>query len=80
MTCKGILKSLSGYLDGEIAKNVCREIEEHLRGCERCRMYVDSIKLILRLFKDWRDESLPQDLEIRLHKRLSSESRTRRKQ
>lgn len=36
MTCDGILKKLSAYVDGEIGSGERAEIESHLALCERC--------------------------------------------
>jgi len=66
MTCKGVLSSLSDYLEGDAGEKVCMEIEEHLDGCERCRMHVDTMRLIVTLYKRWRSEPIPDDVSMRL--------------
>lgn len=75
ISCKGILDPLSDYLEGEAGQKVCTMIEEHLLGCERCRMHVDSMKLVITLYKKWRDDTIPKDVSIRLRDRLAEEAR-----
>jgi RNA polymerase sigma-70 factor (ECF subfamily) len=86
MTCKGVLGSLSDYIEGDAGKKVCAEIEEHLDGCEKCRMHVDTMRAVVILYKGWRSESIPRDVSKRLKQALAevtpkicSESTTPRK-
>jgi RNA polymerase sigma-70 factor (ECF subfamily) len=74
-SCKGIVDVLSEYLNGEAGKAVCAEIEDHLRGCERCRIHIDNMELIIRLFREWRDDDIPDDVSIRLRSALAEEVR-----
>jgi predicted anti-sigma-YlaC factor YlaD len=74
MTCKGVLGSLSDYLEGDVGKKVCAEIEEHLDGCERCRMHVDSMRKVITLYKRWRDDTIPKDVSIRLKNVIANEA------
>jgi predicted anti-sigma-YlaC factor YlaD len=75
MSCKGIVGVLSDYLNGEAGKKVCAAIEDHLQGCERCRIHVDNMKLIIRLYKTWRDDAIPDDVSIRLQSVIAEEAR-----
>jgi len=43
--CKKIFAALSNYLDGELKLEDCRELERHLRGCQPCLRYLDTLKL-----------------------------------
>jgi RNA polymerase sigma-70 factor (ECF subfamily) len=70
-TCRGVLDSLSDYLEGDVGKAVCGEIEKHLEGCEACRMHVDNMKQIVTLYKKWRDDPIPDDVSVRLQGVLS---------
>jgi RNA polymerase sigma-70 factor (ECF subfamily) len=71
MTCKGILDTLSDYLEGDAGVSVCNEIEEHLDGCERCRMHVDTMRAIVTLYKGWRGDQIPDDVSGRLQEALA---------
>ena len=59
MNCRGVLDVLSEYLEGEAGSTICKKIEEHLRGCERCRMHIDNMRKIIIL----------QEMETRIHPR-----------
>jgi anti-sigma factor RsiW len=42
--CKHIFAMLSDYLDVELPAKNCRELERHLRGCEPCIAYLESLR------------------------------------
>jgi RNA polymerase sigma-70 factor (ECF subfamily) len=71
MTCKGILNTLSDYLEGDTAEVVCMEIEDHLDGCEKCRMHIDTMRAIVTLFKGWRGDDIPEDVSGRLREAVA---------
>lgn len=71
MTCKGILNTLSDYLEGDTASVVCNEIEKHLDGCEKCRMHVDTMRAVVTLFKGWRGDTIPDDVSGRLREAIA---------
>ena len=71
MTCKGILDTLSDYLEGDDGESVCMEIEDHLDGCERCRMHVDAMRAIVTLYNGWRNDPIPDDVSVRLQELLA---------
>ncbi len=66
MNCRGILDVLSDYLEGDAGSAICKKIEEHLKGCERCRMHIDTMKKIIIIYKKWRTEPIPEDVQARL--------------
>jgi len=71
--CKAILEPLSDYLEGQAGEEVCRRIEEHLKGCKRCQMHVDMMKVIVTLYKTWRDVDIPDALSVRLQRIIADE-------
>jgi len=69
--CKYLLGSLSDYIDGELGSALCSEIEQHLAGCENCRIVVDSLRKTVYLYKATAGSSgMPTDVRERLYKRL----------
>ena len=42
--CKRIFIMLSGYLDGELSTKNCRQLERHLKGCQPCIAYLESLR------------------------------------
>lgn len=71
MTCKGILDTLSDYLEGDAGDEVCIEIEEHLDGCDKCRMHVDAMRAIVTLYKGWKGDPIPEDVSARLQEAIA---------
>ena len=42
--CKQMFAMLSDYLNAELPVKNCRELERHLKGCEPCIAYLESLK------------------------------------
>jgi RNA polymerase sigma-70 factor (ECF subfamily) len=42
--CKQIFAMLSEYLDAQLPAKNCRELERHLKGCQPCIAYLESLK------------------------------------
>lgn len=70
MNCKGVIREISNYLDGEIAPSEKQELEKHLEHCEDCKMVVDQTKLTVNIFCDSEPVELPADVKSRLHEAL----------
>ncbi len=49
VACPDVVELFSRKLEGEISGNVCAELEEHVRRCERCRARCDSLRATLSL-------------------------------
>jgi len=64
--CRDLLGDLSGYLDGETAPDLCREIERHLADCPHCRIVVDSLGKTISLYRLLPAENVPGDVQARL--------------
>ena len=47
--CRDVLRLFSRHLEGEIAPEVCADMEAHLRRCDRCRGACESLKRTLAL-------------------------------
>jgi RNA polymerase sigma-70 factor (ECF subfamily) len=58
-TCPDILSLFSQRLDDEISAEVCREMEQHLAGCARCRGTCDSLKQTLALCRTTPTATVP---------------------
>lgn len=72
--CRGILRTMSAYISGELGKRVCADIEAHLTTCRKCRFHVDAVKFTINLYDDWRADDMPDDAVIRLRDRLRDET------
>jgi anti-sigma factor (TIGR02949 family) len=73
-TCRQLLGSLSEYVDGELDEDLCSVLEQHLQGCEDCRIVVDTLRKTVYLYHEsTQDEAIPTDIRSRLYKSLNIE-------
>ena len=70
MNCKGVIRELSGYIDGDLDLTVKQELEKHLGHCDDCMMIVDQTKKTVEIFCDSEPVELPADVKSRLHDAL----------
>ncbi len=70
-TCREIKDKLSAYLDGELESALCAEIEQHLRGCDDCRVMVDTLNKTITLYRNYGQETVPPDVHERLTRVLN---------
>jgi predicted anti-sigma-YlaC factor YlaD len=64
--CRRMTAAFSEYLDKDLRKQLCRKLEIHLTGCSDCRMYFDTLKRTVTLYRSLEQETLPKDTEKRL--------------
>ena len=67
MKCEELLAMLNEYVDGEIDPSVCREFEQHMAGCNPCRVVVDNVRKTITLYKAGQPYELPLAFQERLH-------------
>ncbi len=70
MNCKGVIREISSYIDGELELTMKQELERHLQHCEDCKMVVDQTKLTVEIFCDSKPVDLPREVKSRLHAAL----------
>lgn len=70
MNCKGVIRELSNYIDGDLDPLLKQELERHLEHCEDCTMIVDQTRKTIRIFSGAEPVPLPEDVHSRLHKVL----------
>jgi anti-sigma factor (TIGR02949 family) len=72
--CRQLLGSLSEYVDGELDEELCSALEQHLEGCEDCRIVVDTLRKTVYLYHATTNaEDIPSDIRERLFKSLNIE-------
>ncbi len=72
--CSQLLGSLSEYVDGELDDELCNLLEQHLEGCEDCRIVVDTLRKTVYLYHaSSQEENIPSDIRTRLYKTLNIE-------
>jgi anti-sigma factor RsiW len=67
MKCEELLGVLNEYVDGAIDPAVCREFEQHMAGCNPCKVVVDNIRKTITLCKEGQAYELPLAFRNRLH-------------
>jgi anti-sigma factor RsiW len=57
--CKRIFAMLSDYLNAELPVMNCRELERHLKGCEPCIAYLESLKTTVEACRRFQVDKIP---------------------
>ncbi len=70
MNCKGVIRELSNYLDGDLDGVLKVDLAHHLQHCEDCSMVVDQTKRTVEIICDSKPLELPPDVRFRLHEAL----------
>ncbi len=52
LSCEHVLRELSSYIDATAEAPLRQAIEEHLRGCRRCSVVLDSTRKVLVIYGD----------------------------
>jgi anti-sigma factor (TIGR02949 family) len=71
--CRKVHELLGDYLDEELRDALCKELETHLERCPECKVHVDSVRKVIRLYREATPTSLPVDIRIRLQDLLRRE-------
>lgn len=77
--CKRMLGDLSDYVDGELAPELCAQLEIHLAGCPNCRVVLDSLTKTIRVFREGVEEPVPDELKKSLQAALEKKWALKRK-
>ncbi len=77
LNCRGLIRELSDYLDGELDRELVAEVERHLEHCEDCRWVVDTTKKTIEIFCNSDPLPLPDDVRQRLHAALETRLKRR---
>ncbi len=75
MNCKGVIRELSDYIDGDLDPVIVKELERHLEHCEDCKMILDQTKQSIDIYCGSKRVSLPGDVRSRIHSALRAQMR-----
>ncbi len=75
MNCRDVLSQLSDYLDDESARELCEQLEAHFVECHSCRVYIDTLRKTISLYRSETPLDCPEQVKLRLHAVLSFEYR-----
>ena len=70
MNCRGLIREISAYLDGELGPELLADIERHLERCKDCRLVVDTTRKTIEIYYSAQPLPLPADVRERLHQAL----------
>jgi anti-sigma factor RsiW len=70
VNCRGVIRELSEYLNGDLDRATLSDLEVHLARCEDCRLVVDTTRKTIEIFCKAEPVPLPDDVRSRLHKAL----------
>jgi Putative zinc-finger len=70
MKCQELLAMLNEYVDGAMDPSVCAEFNQHLAGCNPCKIVVDNIRKTISVYKHGRPYEIPLKFHTRLHDAL----------
>jgi anti-sigma factor RsiW len=68
--CHHLLDGLSDYLDGEASAELCAELQQHMMGCHKCRVVVDTLHKTIKLYHQLPAPTLSEAARRRLYKVL----------
>jgi len=71
--CNETLVQLADYLDEEAREELCKAIEQHLRRCHDCKVYVDTVRKTIVLYQNDRQVEIPASANSRLAAALAQE-------
>jgi hypothetical protein len=73
--CSDVISQLSDYLDAETAQELCAGLEAHFAECSHCRIYIDTVRKTISLYRSEAVLDCPEQVRVRLHTILSFEYR-----
>jgi anti-sigma factor RsiW len=75
LNCKGVIREISNYIEGDLDAAMKQELEGHLHHCEDCALVVNQTKMTVEVFCDSQPVELPTDVRSRLHEALQRKLR-----
>jgi predicted anti-sigma-YlaC factor YlaD len=75
--CSQMLGNLSEYIDHELQAELCAEIEAHIKGCDNCRIVVNTLQKTVELYETSNNQQidLPSAVRERLYLKLELRDR-----
>lgn len=69
--CCELLGKLSEYIDGELADELCGELERHIQECSNCKIVYNTLQKTIELYQHTgENENIPDGVRGRLYMRL----------
>ena len=68
--CLEVFEKLSEYLDGELSLQDCAQIQEHIRDCEPCVAFVESLRTSIQASHELRPHESVRELPGAVREKL----------
>jgi hypothetical protein len=75
ITCKELAELMMAYCDGELCKESCDLICQHVRVCVSCHHFLESYQITTRLCRDLPQTAMPEHLVQKLRAALGDEEK-----
>jgi predicted anti-sigma-YlaC factor YlaD len=75
--CKTVYRHICENLAVDPESPICREIREHMRGCENCRTYLDTLQKTVTLYRLAPVPRLSSSARRSLHEKITLVARAR---
>ena len=72
MTCREIFERLSEYVDGELSREICQEIQRHMEGCAPCVAFAKTLKKTAEMCRRLPSKPIPPDVAADLRNAFAS--------
>jgi anti-sigma factor RsiW len=70
MTCKEAIDVLADYIEASLTPELAEELEQHLRDCAPCRVYLSTYRKTRELTGKVGRAPMPEEMKQRLHRFL----------
>ena len=68
MNHRHVFKNVCNFIDGELDARTCAELKKHVAACPKCRIYVDTVRRTIMLYKvNDKPKKLPAAAKQRLY-------------
>ncbi len=75
ISCDQFMAEFGDYLDGEVAADIRRQLEEHLSQCRTCWVMYDSTRKTIRIVTDSSSFDLPETVSEPIVSRVMAKVR-----
>jgi anti-sigma factor RsiW len=66
MTCQELVELVTAYLDNALSAQERRRFEEHVTNCRGCRVYIEQMRMTIRLTGAITEDEVPPDVRDEL--------------
>lgn len=66
MSCKELVELVTDYLEGRLPDATQRELEEHIKLCDGCTLYIEQMRVTLRALGRIPEATIPAQARAEL--------------